>query len=318
MSNPSEILSNKVKEWLNNQGYSLEMRVAQVFTQAGFDVSQFERYLDPDTGDLREIDIVATIKKSSNKITASIKYYIECKYLKNPWVIFTSKKRMHPLSYFSRILFQNYVLREWQQREYLQGRLLSRLLMSIGADKINQYESFTMPLDIGYNITQALRQKHETVDLAYIACSQVSQCIEAHDKGMEESFHQLMEDYERRRSKEILLDENFSIYCDIAFPLLVVQGNLFECYLGSLNKPEVREVNNGTLQLNSKGQGVGRRMREHPMMIKIITEDNITTFAKIAYKDASSILDQQQALLDILENEYSIFTHGINLEDVSF
>jgi len=52
-------LKTKVEKWLNEQGYPLEMRVASVLQQGGFRVVQSEYFSDPETGDSRELDIVA-------------------------------------------------------------------------------------------------------------------------------------------------------------------------------------------------------------------------------------------------------------------
>ena len=56
MEKNSEI-EKKLKKWLNEQGYPLEMQVAESFRKAGFDVSQSDYYLDPETNILREIDV---------------------------------------------------------------------------------------------------------------------------------------------------------------------------------------------------------------------------------------------------------------------
>lgn len=52
-------MSDKVKEWLEKQGYPLEMRVAAAFSEAGFDVRQSTYYIDPETSKAREIDVEA-------------------------------------------------------------------------------------------------------------------------------------------------------------------------------------------------------------------------------------------------------------------
>jgi len=56
-------LEEKLLDWLKSEGYSLQMRTAQVFKEAGFDVSQSQCYLDPESDDLREIDVVASINR---------------------------------------------------------------------------------------------------------------------------------------------------------------------------------------------------------------------------------------------------------------
>jgi hypothetical protein len=43
-----------VKEWLEKQGFLLEMKTAAAFRQAGFEVRQCSHYVDPDSGKSRE------------------------------------------------------------------------------------------------------------------------------------------------------------------------------------------------------------------------------------------------------------------------
>lgn len=132
--NDSESLESKVLDWLKKQGYSLEMRVAQTFKQVGFEVSHFENYLDPESNDLREIDVVASIKHQVGEIDISARLFVECKYLRKPWVIFISPRRFNPFSYFSRIPSANYNVHEWKTQDSVQGRLLARILLSLGRE----------------------------------------------------------------------------------------------------------------------------------------------------------------------------------------
>ncbi|MCL4303986.1 MAG: hypothetical protein KJ077_50345 [Anaerolineae bacterium] len=52
-------LETEIIEWLEKQGYPLEMQVASSFKEAGFVVSQSRLYKDPQTSIEREIDIEA-------------------------------------------------------------------------------------------------------------------------------------------------------------------------------------------------------------------------------------------------------------------
>jgi len=51
-------MKEKILKWLNKQGYPLEMEVASKFLDNDFGVEQSKLYNDPETGTLREIDIV--------------------------------------------------------------------------------------------------------------------------------------------------------------------------------------------------------------------------------------------------------------------
>jgi hypothetical protein len=53
-------ITKNVREWLEGEGFPLEMRVAAAFRKTGFDVRQSSFYMDPESGKGREIDVIAT------------------------------------------------------------------------------------------------------------------------------------------------------------------------------------------------------------------------------------------------------------------
>jgi hypothetical protein len=192
----AEDLDSKVLSWLEKEGYSLEMRVAQTFQEAGFAVSQFEAYLDPELNALREVDVVASISRQvGERIVVLVAFFVECKYHRSkPWVVFVSPKRLSPLYCFSRILRDNYDLRTWRSHPSLQGRLLARILSSSDRKRISSLAPFAAPLSAGYGVREAFSTK----DHAYEAIMQVSKCVDAHDIRVEMDFERAVERYEER------------------------------------------------------------------------------------------------------------------------
>lgn len=82
-------LQTKLLSWLQEEGYTLELAVADGFARAGFDVSLANFYPDPATKQPRQIDVVARFPHSKGTFIFSL--YIECKRsLRNPWILFTS------------------------------------------------------------------------------------------------------------------------------------------------------------------------------------------------------------------------------------
>lgn len=85
-------LGVRVRDWLRGQGYPLEMRVAQCFMDAGFDVIQSAVYEDPQEGKSREIDVRtqywAPIHKGDFQSFVTVGCDIECKLSADkPWVL---------------------------------------------------------------------------------------------------------------------------------------------------------------------------------------------------------------------------------------
>jgi len=85
-------LASRIRSWLGEQGYPLELRVAHAFQSAGFEVSSSEYYNDPDEGKPREIDVIASMSAFVCGISIQIAFMIECKSSKKkPWVLFCSQ-----------------------------------------------------------------------------------------------------------------------------------------------------------------------------------------------------------------------------------
>ncbi len=83
-------LHDKVINWIEEQGYPLEMRVASLFRQhEKFDVRQGWHYADIQTVTSREIDVAVTGSEPYGYF--AVHFAIECKASAKPWVLFTSK-----------------------------------------------------------------------------------------------------------------------------------------------------------------------------------------------------------------------------------
>ncbi len=82
----------KVQEWLQTQGYPLEMHVASAFKKAGFYDRLSEYYTDFETGQAREVDLVASrISNVDYPFITQVVYPIQCKLSSDkPWVVFST------------------------------------------------------------------------------------------------------------------------------------------------------------------------------------------------------------------------------------
>lgn len=83
-----ENLQTKIHSWLESQGYTTEMRTAQVLQTFNFGVLQAHYYDDPETGISREIDVIGKIMDHGGFL--EVYSVIECKKSQKPWVLFTS------------------------------------------------------------------------------------------------------------------------------------------------------------------------------------------------------------------------------------
>jgi hypothetical protein len=85
---PQLTMIPKVREWLEKQGFALEMQAASAFRAAGFDVKQSSYYTDAETQKPREIDVQAQLRSFSGLV--DVKFVVECKSGSKPWVLLCS------------------------------------------------------------------------------------------------------------------------------------------------------------------------------------------------------------------------------------
>lgn len=98
MTEPND-LPAKLTQWLNQQGYPTEFRVANICQRNGFRIRQGEYVEDDKSDTVREIDVLASCDHASRDFLIRIEYVIECKWSKDkPWVVFTSSAGRMPES----------------------------------------------------------------------------------------------------------------------------------------------------------------------------------------------------------------------------
>jgi hypothetical protein len=81
-------LITETQQWLEGQGFPLEMRTAAEFRKVGFYAKQSGSYVDPDTEKNREIDVEAVLSNFSGFV--GVHFMVECKATKKPWVLLSS------------------------------------------------------------------------------------------------------------------------------------------------------------------------------------------------------------------------------------
>ncbi|HNT78399.1 MAG TPA: hypothetical protein PKH77_25585 [Anaerolineae bacterium] len=311
----STSLSSKVLDWLDRQGYALEMRAALAFGRAGFEVSLSQNYLDPTTNELREIDVVASLSRSSENVSASVKLFIECKYAKRPWVTFTSKKTSDRFSYFSRILGGKYDVFRWDTQSTLQARLLAHMLSSFGRETLLKYASFLVPESVGYRVTEALGDS-DSKDNAYAALMQVTNCIRAHDVAMERDYERLVEEYEN--SLEAGRHAGFRIFCGIGLPIVLIRGKLFECYLDLNEKIVLSEIGESVVMVSSKDTVSASHEESVVSPIRIITEDLLEDYAQQMFGAVNALLAQDAALKEVWQYERDKLPQEFEPDEILF
>lgn len=209
-------LEQKLKNWLETQGYPLEMHVAQAFQGAGARVIQSEYYVDGASGETREIDVVASWQDEIDNILVRILLVIECKTSKDkPWILFVSKgsKLASPARVSQRAA----------------SRLGRAALLKISREKaVQALPLFRLPDLPGYSLTQAFTSGH---DVCYAAASAAANAAAA-------SASEPDSQKTRLGTLDIL---------EIVFPVLVTEARLFAASLEENLSLSIREEKSGVL-----------------------------------------------------------------------
>ena len=204
-------LESKVRSWLDEHGYPLEMEIARAMQLAEFGVVQAEYVEDADTGTARETDIIAYEESRGENCRVLSAVTVECKSQKSkPWVLFTNPGSYPPYLSVSR--------RATSER----GRNVLRAISN--RSEVQTLLPFALPKRTAYGVTIALRDNQ---DLAYQALNSVAKAalgIVARLSAVE--------------SGNLI---------PIAFPIVVIEAPLFESYLDESGTLMVEPVETGFL-----------------------------------------------------------------------
>jgi hypothetical protein len=198
-------ITENVREWLEGEGFPLEMRVAAAFRKTGFDVRQSSFYMDPESGKGREIDVIATDPDYIGLV--EIHFVVECKSSKKSWVLLTSEdvlsnyNRLFALSILSKDVVESFANRV--------GELMDLLPWLRKSSRS------------GYALRHAFAGSH---DFAYSAAMSVAKACESLVRP---------------------LDTRYIAPFILAFPVIVIDTPLFECTLQSDRQLQLDAVSQG-------------------------------------------------------------------------
>lgn len=256
----SDNLQERVSAWLAKEGYPLEMAVAAEFRRAGFWVVQSDYFEDPKEKVQREIDVVARVQSETEAGLIRISFVIECKASRDkPWVLFTADSVR--LAEPARVI---------QRTASTTGkRFLHRLAERA---EIRGLPFFTLPERPAYGLTQSLGQSER--DLSYQAISGVSAAAVAQALAADEAM---------TRTKTNIIE--------VVFPVVLLDGRLFEAYLNGAGELNVAEVESGVLVWRKSAGSAGNTI------IRIVTRKALEALVQEAMTTASALLAEKDLLL---------------------
>ena len=218
----------KLKEWLDKQGYPLEMKVATELLNNDFQPLQSNYYIDPQSEKHREIDVVGQIGFTLNGHNIFFKLIVECKNnIAKPWITFSSNSHI--------VSEKNFLTQRPSTgigRSYLDYLYDNNLF--------DEADYFKRPSSFAYNATQAFETESDKVYSAMMSIVNATMY---------------------RRDK-LNSDLKYNKYCEIYFPIIVLGGKLFDCHLDESNEMKVLEVDHKILLWKNNVLGGGNAIIE--------------------------------------------------------
>ncbi|WP_286764263.1 MULTISPECIES: hypothetical protein [Rhodopirellula] len=249
MSDSKKPLDQEVLDWLNSQGYPLEMTVAKAFQDAGMHVDQSVYYRDPETDTPREMDIVAGLEDGvvTENFLFSCQFCIECKKSSDSWVVFAATGKLLP----------------------------SLFINSWICSKIGHSVKSYLPLETGYShpfykwnrafgtgITNASKKSNN--DVPYKALL-----------GATKAAFALAQQADSKKWEGSAQPNGKVLFGTMTQPVVVLDGNLFEARLDESGEIKVNEVNESIVLFRYPFS----RNTSHGVAVPIVTTAVLDDFA---------------------------------------
>jgi hypothetical protein len=259
-------IETRLNEWINSQGYPLEMRVARRFQDAAFVAGVSEFFKDPETGEVREIDVMAVQSESLTDIDARVTFVVECKSSRDhPWVFFVSgpKAATHIHTHVVFTLASK-----------LGRRLLNVVKRREGIEA--KLPLFTMPIRPAYGATQAFTSGK---DVVFEAAMSVLKAATARVTEVD----QASDDWPA---------------AEIIIPVIATDARLFEYYLDLEGKSVLTEISAALLVWRNPSLG------RYISLVFVVREDTLGEFITAADATAKFIIQDSRPHLEEIGKQW--------------
>jgi hypothetical protein len=250
---PNDIQA-KLQAWLDQEGYPLEFATAAVFRRHGFIVRQ-GTYVRVDSDEkAREIDVVAYMDAEGEALVRAY-HVVECKWSRDkPWVVFTGSGSMASAACITQTISS------------LLGSAI--LWTQAGLEPLHRMSLFETPRRAGFNGRQAFSKGNDEFYNSMKSVSSLS------------TF--LVQNYDNAQRARGTLPT----CAIIAFPVIVIDGRLFEAYFDSTgNNLKLGESN--CLRCHWKGAPAWSLHAT----IDIVTFDYLDTFVEKRKNEVQQFLE---------------------------
>lgn len=223
-------LAAKIKTWLSEQGYPLEMRVASVFKRHGIPAVPSDYYFDRESGNQREIDLAGRIRllspeSGSRQISTYLCPIVECKSSPGkPWILFGGGLQLAPAAKIAQRFTLNNATSYWLR--------LARQLSQNPAMR-GELPLFEVEGNPSYSAVRSSLGKSRE-DVAYSAMTSVSKAA----FGVANKY-----------------SAPGNLALQIAVPIIVVDSPMYKCVLDSSGSPDLTRVTSGTIVWRNRVSG---------------------------------------------------------------
>ena len=265
---PEKDVTDKVSEWLSNEGYPLEFFSASTFHSNGFQVRQGYYVQDLQSDSPREIDVLAEMTSFSPEPSfLRICYAVECKWSGDkPWVVFTS--RHHQIAESACIA------------QTIGSEVGEAILWSLAGDKTFQsLNTFNTPETPGFNGRQVFSKSN---DVFYSAMQSVASAANSLAKEYNHGNKSL---------QEIL---HAAI---IIFPVIVLDGLLYKAIFNEANG-QIELENTDQIRIHWRGAETSK----FPFTtIDIVTSSKLDSFTKQRSEESRYMLQHMAKTLETFQ-----------------
>ena len=251
-----------VKKWFTKHGYPLELQTARHFQTGGFDVAHSSFYKDPETGKLREIDVVASRDLPGGKWWIRVTFVVECKAGQNQsWVLLGSPTA--PVDGIGRLTVGIRSKRAGTLGPYLRRR------SPVGT--VDLWKRSQRPA------RGLVRVGNGNEDVAYAAITTLVKAATAQLAFAE------------------TLEETGEQVAEFVFPVLVVDAPLYRISLDVAGEVAFEEIPAGTVSWRHPSSN------RHLTVIDIVTLADLPAFVREASECAVQILEHATRGVDLLD-----------------
>ena len=237
-------LKTRVDEWLAHQGFPLEFRAAQAFSRS-LRTFQGTYVRDPVSGQMREVDVIATQHLEDPDVICRTSVVVECKWSQDkPWVIFTSANGKFG--------------REAAVAQTLGSAFSEAVMWHLAIDQTLQDHFYQrQPQRIGFGGRQAFVEKNDKEQFYPAIQGVVAAAVSVATNEDPPAGH---------------IKTAGPMIAHVVYPVIVVDGTIFECYLNG-SAVETSAVSRVRVAWR------GHASRTQPVLVDIVSADALNDFA---------------------------------------